>query len=907
MSKWLLGFVFVLLVLGLVSGGTIQEDVSRMHEGRENNTLTRVVIYIDKDDSSGFKVASSDEKKINIHRDRIKYVFDNKIVAFVTNEELEELKNYEGIGRIKEEVFFHIYLQDAVEIQSATEAWELNVGGLNLDGEGQTICLIDTGVNYNHADFGGCYGDNNISSDCKIMGGYDFCADDGSCAGSDDDPLDVNGHGTHVAGIISANGSIKGIAPSSKIIMIKAGNSSGGFAPTDIEKGLEWCIDNATKFNISVISMSLGGNSYSSTCDSEYPDIVALIDAAEDAGISVTVATGNDGYTDKIGFPSCVSSAIPVSSVSKSDVFAPSANRNSLVKLLGIGGISSGQINSTSVSGGYTSKYGTSMATPMVAGAIAILNQHLKSTGQIRTPLEIEDILYNSGIVVSELGNNYSRINVYDALLSLDNVAPEVNLISPVSGHVNLSSNQSFSCNFSDWQLENVTFRIWNSSGILHNESYRNLSGRENGTIFSLGNFSKGDYEWNCFASDSLGNLGVASDNFSFTVGEIEVSLDFPVNGSYANVNETIFGCSVRSDSSYELANISFYLWNSSGVLMKNESQDISGFENESNFSYTFLVDDGYLWECVAYNNNSDMGGGVNFSVSYDSREPVVSGLDVDASKTSAVISWTTDEISNSSIWIDSGAWSNSSDLVLSHSVLVSSLSASTNYSYYVSSCDLAGNCVIELASFFTDEEVVLSSGGGSGGGGSGGVAGVKIIEVEYGEFLNGKSELIGIGDIVNFNLVSGKHSLEVRRVGVDFADIVVMSEPVYLTLKVGEEVRLNLSSPDYFDLVVGLNGVLNGKANVSVMRIFEEIVFEEVVDDFNESEEERVFRVTDEKEKSWWVFVLAGIGILILVGVIFANRKEVKEGRVVKKKKKHEMKRVLKHLKEHSGSLKKV
>ena len=94
--------------------------------------------------------------------------------------------------------------------------------GINLTGEGQTICIIDTGIDYNHTDFGNCYGNNNPDSECKILGGIDYCADDTTCTSTDNYPDDAHGHGTHVAGIAAANGSLKGVAPGAKLIIIKA-------------------------------------------------------------------------------------------------------------------------------------------------------------------------------------------------------------------------------------------------------------------------------------------------------------------------------------------------------------------------------------------------------------------------------------------------------------------------------------------------------------------------------------------------------------------------------------------------------------------------------------------------------------------------------------------------------------
>ena len=86
---------------------------------------------------------------------------------------------------------------------NADDSWKLLENSVNLTGTGQTVCVIDSGVDYNHKNLGGCYGNNDPSSPCKILGGYDTI-------NNDSDPMDDNSpdyHGTHVTGIIISNDS----------------------------------------------------------------------------------------------------------------------------------------------------------------------------------------------------------------------------------------------------------------------------------------------------------------------------------------------------------------------------------------------------------------------------------------------------------------------------------------------------------------------------------------------------------------------------------------------------------------------------------------------------------------------------------------------------------------------------
>ena len=156
----------------------------------------------------------------------------------------------------------------------------------------------------------------NWSSCEKIVGGWDFT---GITSTYDkENPFDDAGHGTHVSGIVaSIDETYRGIAPGSKIVSVKAMNAQGTGNFTDVLAAVEFCIENKDRFNISTITMSLGLNGYSTNCD-EYSVLFGLfsdlIDQANDNGIMVVAASGNDGYSDKIAFPACLENVTYVSS-----------------------------------------------------------------------------------------------------------------------------------------------------------------------------------------------------------------------------------------------------------------------------------------------------------------------------------------------------------------------------------------------------------------------------------------------------------------------------------------------------------------------------------------------------------------------------------------------------------------
>ncbi|MBI2107962.1 S8 family serine peptidase, partial [Candidatus Woesearchaeota archaeon] len=147
--------------------------------------------------------------------------------------------------------------------------------------------------------------------------------------------MDDQGHGTHVAGIVaSTNDPYTGIAPEANIVALKVLDFSGFGTTENVIAGIDWCVNNAATLNISVISMSLGGGQYNSSCDSEDSSTAASINTAVSQNITVVVATGNTNAnyptaTAGIATPACIQNSIRVTAVDKSDSMASFAFRHS--------------------------------------------------------------------------------------------------------------------------------------------------------------------------------------------------------------------------------------------------------------------------------------------------------------------------------------------------------------------------------------------------------------------------------------------------------------------------------------------------------------------------------------------------------------------------------------------------
>ncbi|MSV26846.1 MAG: peptidase S8 [Nitrosarchaeum sp.] len=149
-----------------------------------------------------------------------------------------------------------------------------------IEGNGIKIAVIDTGVDFNHPDLLGW------GSDGKVVGGYNFIQEGKP-------PLDTNGHGTQVAGVIAADGQLKGISPKAKILAYKVSENGEGVSSDLIIKA----IDKAIEDDVDIINISLGLNKTNTNIENAVNRAVAK-------KIFVVTAAGNDGPTlQTIGSP----------------------------------------------------------------------------------------------------------------------------------------------------------------------------------------------------------------------------------------------------------------------------------------------------------------------------------------------------------------------------------------------------------------------------------------------------------------------------------------------------------------------------------------------------------------------------------------------------------------------------
>ncbi|MFQ5920853.1 MAG: S8 family serine peptidase, partial [Nitrososphaerales archaeon] len=233
-------------------------------------------------------------------------------VIRIASDQVAKLRGEDMVRNVHAEKFMSANLDKSVKLIDADRIVSLDSQGRTITGEGVRIGVIDTGVDYTHYDLLG-FGEGG-----KVVGGYDFL-------GNDDQPMDTDGHGTMVAGIIAADGEAKGVAPGAKLLAYRVASEDSYVSTIDMVRALERAVGD----EVDIINISLGLDYISEEIDRAVENVVRH-------GIVVVTAVGNNGESGRpIGSPASAQNSISVGA-SLNNV------TSNLVSTLRIGGDSTG-------------------------------------------------------------------------------------------------------------------------------------------------------------------------------------------------------------------------------------------------------------------------------------------------------------------------------------------------------------------------------------------------------------------------------------------------------------------------------------------------------------------------------------------------------------------------------------
>ncbi len=333
------------------------------------------------------------------------YTYDNihGVAITLPDGNADKLKELKNVKYVEKDITFNVSLTDATGIVGAPQLWDTG-----YTGKGVKVAIVDTGIDGGHPDLKG-----------RVVEWKD-------CINGKTTAYDDFGHGTHCAGIIggsgaASNGKYKGVAPGVQFIGIKVLGKDGSGSLDNILAGINY----AAQTDARVISMSLGSNTHSQSMDD-------AVHNAVQKGKVVVCAAGNSGPSAKtIGCPADAPDALTVGATDKADNVASFSsrgpNRDNTVKpdvcAPGKDIVScraTGTNDGKAIDTYYLSMSGTSMATPMVSGAVAVLLEKKPDL----TPAQVKDTMEKSakrlGSGVPNNNYGYGRISIINAINYLD-------------------------------------------------------------------------------------------------------------------------------------------------------------------------------------------------------------------------------------------------------------------------------------------------------------------------------------------------------------------------------------------------------------------------------------------------------------------------------------------------------
>ena len=437
------------------------------------------------------------------------------------------------------------------------------------------VAVIDTGVDYNHLDLrnniwinAAEIPDNNKDDDGN---GYVDDVYGWDCVGNDKDPMDDNGHGTHVAGIIAAeNNKIGGIgvAYGCKVMVLKAGNSSGYFNNSDIAEAVRYAYMNGA----SVINMSFGGSFIS----------IAVEEALQNAYTSciLVAAAGNDGACNNlscskceflsVSYPAALPYVIGVMSTDGSGAHVSGFSNydhypyDSIeYEVYAVGEA----VPSTWPGNKYAYLNGTSMAAPTVSGIAALLrstytDRNMYSTKFIQSQIVNTGTVYPTNLTIQKQDSAHSVANVYEAMTRIPK--PAVNLYEySIDDSVSISEKNNGNGIIDAGETVRLYVSLHNRGGVASNVNV---------------------------SVDTIRSAGIVDPYFTFTISELQYS-DIGTYSVRDPDQETYFEIVVSQDCPNDyLVDFNIHFTYENGL----DDQDTTVYTDDGRQKAQFNVSSGY-------------------------------------------------------------------------------------------------------------------------------------------------------------------------------------------------------------------------------------------------------------------------------------------------------------------------
>lgn len=288
-----------------------------------------------------------------------------------------------------------------------------------LTGRGQTVALIDSGIAYDHVALGG-----GLGAGYRVVGGWDF-------AENDADPYDdapAGFHGTHVAGIVAAQGDrATGVAPAVDLVALRVFDDWGRSSLEWVRQALLWVHDHRTAFEfpITVVNLSLGA-AWNGTTPPAWGTLEADLKRLVDDGIVITVAAGNAFQVyaaPGLAYPAASPWVVPVASVGPEGMLSRFSQRDGRVLAAPgeqiVSTLPDAFYGADGVKNDWGAASGTSMAAPYVAGAAALVRQAMQQLDVTSiTPATLVQWLHTTAdtLIDPATGLRYDRVNLARAV-----------------------------------------------------------------------------------------------------------------------------------------------------------------------------------------------------------------------------------------------------------------------------------------------------------------------------------------------------------------------------------------------------------------------------------------------------------------------------------------------------------